>query len=406
MARYEFIDTDTHITEPPDLWTSRAPAHLKDKVPFVVTRDDGNLAWVVGGKSHKIIDAIGITAMAGYPGTGGYENPPKTYEAMHPAAWQSHARLEYMDQQRIWGMVMYPNAAGFGNHNFLNLKDPDLMLRCVQIYNDFQTEFASADSRRLLPISSIPFWDVKATVKEIRRCHAMGHKGILFTGTPEAFGMGYFSDPRWDPLWEVAAELDLPFSFHIGSGGIGDDTPPERIAREGARPVFAANLVPLTLTTATHMSNLIMSGVLIRYPTLKFVSVESSIGWIPYMLDTLDFAYRQFEVTEKNPEFEMLPSEYFKRNIFACNLHEKIPPGLSVDNILFETDFPHPGSLYGKDLWQVIDSCLGKSDETVRRKVLFENAQKLFKVELPTAKDEARLAKILAEGKPFWTAAA
>jgi hypothetical protein len=54
----------------------------------------------------------------------------------------------------------------------------------------------------------------------------------------------------------------------------------------------------------------------------------------------------------------------------------------------------------------VIDSCLGSSSETDRRKVLFENAQKLFKVALPTAKDEARLDKILAAAKPFWTAAA
>jgi predicted TIM-barrel fold metal-dependent hydrolase len=280
------------------------------------------------------------------------------------------------------------------------------MLSCVQIYNDFQTEFASADSRRLLPVCSVPFWDVQATATEVRRCHAMGHKGILFTGSPESFGMPGFSDPHWDPLWEVAAELDMPFSFHIGSGGIEDDLPAAKVAREGARRVFAAMSVPMTLTTATHMSNLIMSGVLIRFPTLKFVSVESSIGWIPYMLDTLDFSFRQFQVSENHPEFDMLPSEYFKRNIFACNLHEKIPAGLSVDNVLFETDFPHPGSLYGNELWQVIGSCLGKESETVRRKVLFENAQKLFKVTPPTAKDEARLEKVLAEAKPFWTAAA
>ena len=72
----------------------------------------------------------------------------------------------------------------------------------------------------LLPITSLPFWDVAAAVKEVRRCAAKGHKGILFTGEPQSLGQPLLGDPQWNPLWETAVEFDLPISFHIGSGNM------------------------------------------------------------------------------------------------------------------------------------------------------------------------------------------
>ena len=63
-----------------------------------------------------------------------------------------------------------------------------------------------------------------------------------------------------------------------------------------------------------------------------------------------------------------------------------------MDNILFETDFPHPTSLYGDEVHARITSGLSDCEESVRRKILWGNAQKLYKVEGPTAQDEARRA--------------
>src|SRR5258708_20316383 len=117
----------------------------------------------------------GMTATAG---RGSFKNPPENFDEMHPGAYAAKARLKYMDEMGIWAMVMYPNVGGFGAQQFLKLNDPELMLTCVQIYNDWQTEWASADSRRLLPIASIPFWDVPAAAKEARRSPPMGLPGI------------------------------------------------------------------------------------------------------------------------------------------------------------------------------------------------------------------------------------
>ncbi len=390
MSNYTIIDVDTHVTEKPDLWTSRAPARMRDRVPRIETDNDGRLSWVVGGS--PMLASPGLTATAG---VGSMKNPPKTYEEMHPGAYDAQERLKYMNKMGIWAMVMYPNVGGFGAQEFLKLGDPELMLTCVQIYNDWQTEWASADARRLLPITSMPFWDVKAAVKEVRRCAAMGHKGILFTGEPQYWGQPLLGDPHWNPLWEVAVELDLPISFHIGSGNMEAGLLQNKIAAYGRMAAFTELSVDIFLRNGIQLNDLIMSGVLARYPQIKFISVESGIGWIPFVLEALDYQFRGNDVAEEHPEFDLLPSEYFARNVYACYWFEQTAPRrlidkVGVDNILFETDFPHPTSLYGDEVHARIKGGLSDCEESVRRKILWGNAQKLYKVEGPSAADEAK----------------
>lgn len=390
MSGYTIIDVDTHVTESPDLWTSRAPARMKDRVPRIETASDGRLSWIVGGT--PMLASPGLTATAG---VGNFKNPPKNYEEMHPGAYDAKARLKYMDKMGIWAMVMYPNVGGFGAQEFLKLNDPELMLTCVQIYNDWQTEWASADSRRLLPITSLPFWDVNAAVKEVRRCAAKGHKGILFTGEPQSLGQPLLGDPHWNPLWEVAVELDLPLSFHIGSGNMELGLLQTKIAAYGRMAAFTELSVDIFLRNGIQLNDLIMSGVLARYPKIKFISVESGIGWIPFALEALDYQFKGNDVAEEHPEFDLLPSEYFARNVYACYWFEQTAPRrlidkVGADNILFETDFPHPTSLFGDEVHARIKGGLSDCEESVRRKILWENGQKLYKVTGPSAADEAK----------------
>jgi len=360
-------------------------------VPRIETTN-GRMHWIVGGKS--MLGNPGMTATAG---VGSFKKPPRTFEEMHPGAFDAKARLRYMDEMGIWAMVMYPNVGGFGAQQFLKLGDPELMLTCVQIYNDWQTEWASADSRRLLPITSIPFWDVAAAVKEVRRCAANGHKGILFTGEPQYWGQPLLGDSHWNPLWEAAVDLDLPISFHIGSGNMEEGLLQNKIASYGRMAAFTDLAVEIFLRNGIQLSDLLMSGVLARYPKIKFVSVESGIGWIPFMLEAMDYQFQGNGVAEEHPEFDLLPSQYFARNVYACYWFEQIAPRrlidkVGVDNVLFETDFPHPTSLYGDEVHSRIKTGLSDCEESIRHKILWGNGQKLYKVESPVAADEAKRA--------------
>lgn len=394
MSGYTIIDADTHVTETPDLWTSRAPAKMRDRVPFVETDARGRQVWKLGNGRR-----LGLVGMSATAGRGSFKHPPKGYDDMHPGAYDPNARLKYMDDMGIWAMVMYPNVGGFGAQQFLKLNDPELMLTCVRIYNDWQTEWASADPRRLLPITSIPFWDVDAAVEEVRRCAAKGHKGILFTGEPQYYGKPLLGDPHWNPLWEVAVDCDLPISFHIGSGNMAEGLARTRVQTYGRMAAFTELAVDIFLQNAIQLNDLLMSGVLVRHPKIKFVSVESGIGWIPFALEAMDYQFKGNSVTEEHPEFDLLPSEYFARNVYACYWFEQTAPRrlidqIGADNVLFETDFPHPTSLYGDEVFARIKGGLSDCEESVRRKILWDNAMKLYQVAPPTAADEAKRASL------------
>ena len=382
MAEYSIIDVDTHVSEVPDLWTRRVPPHMREAVPRVETDAAGRQWWWLG--SERLIP-LGLTATAG---VGDFKHPPRGYADMHPGAFDAHERLKYMDAHGIWAMVLYPNVGGFGAQEFLRLKDPQLMLACVEAYNDWQTEWAAADSARLLPITSTPFWDVPAAVREIHRCKAMGHRGILFTGEPQSFGQPILGSRHWDPLWEAAVELDLPISFHIGSGNMEGGLRRDKMKTYGRMAAFAELSVDLFMNNGRQLCDLLMSGVLARYPELRFVSVESGIGWIPFVLEAMDYQFEGNRVAEERPEFDRLPSEYFARNVFACYWFEQTAPRrlldkVGIDNILFETDFPHPTSLFGDEVHRRIAGGLAECDATSRQKILWDNAARLYKVTPP-----------------------
>ncbi|MBW2424660.1 MAG: amidohydrolase [Deltaproteobacteria bacterium] len=383
---YTIIDSDTHVTEVADLWTSRVPAKLKDRVPRVEWDEEKQeQAWYIG---DEWINSVGITAIAGYKDP--YPAHPATYEDAHPGSYDAHARLKYMDEFGIWAMVLYPNVGGFGNQVFGRLDDDEAKLACVRAYNDFLIDWSSADSRRLLPIMTLPYWDVEAAVKEIERCAGAGHRGVLFTGEPQSFGLPILGHRHWDPIWAAAQDANLPVSFHIGSGDFGDEWSEERVEVEGYAATSARAGAKIFMTNGAHVLDLLFSGVLERFPKLRFVSVESGVGWLPFLLESADYQYKAMAVAGERNDFKMLPSEYFKRQVYACCWFETITSDAIVDrvgedNIMFETDFPHPTSIYGDEVQATIDSSLGTLSERVRQKLIWQNAARLYEIEEPPA---------------------
>ena len=189
---------------------------------------------------------------------------------------------------------------------------------------------------------------------------------------------------------EVACELDLPISFHIGSGNMEGGLNRDKLSVYGKMATFTELSVEFFMRNGMQLTDLLLSGVLARYPTIKFVSVESGIGWIPFLLEALDYQFLGNHVAEERPELTLLPSEYFARNVYGCYWFEQVAPRrlidkVGVDNVLFETDFPHPTSLYGDEVHERIATGLADCDDDVRRKILWDNAARLYNVELPDA---------------------
>ncbi|MFP6623467.1 MAG: amidohydrolase family protein [Myxococcota bacterium] len=378
------IDVDTHITEPGDLWTSRLPAKFKDQAPRIVRDPETSVeTWRIGDTQGFL--PVGFTAVAGWPEP--FPEAPRNMDEVPKAAYDASARIEYMDRVGIWSMALYPNVGGFGSQAFLSLKDPELMLACVRAYNDFLIDWISPDPRRFIPILATPFWDVEASVAEIERCAKIGHQGVLFTGEPQSHGMPILGSPHWNPLWAAAQACDLPVSFHIGAGTFDDGYTPERIETTGMGSTNGFAAISLFLDNGKQLTDLLFSGVLPRFPELKFLSVESGIGFIPFVLEACDYTFEYGRVRSEKPEFKLKPSEYFARQVYGCYIFEEHAPrelmdSIGVDNILFETDYPHPVCLYD-NVREKIDAALGDATPEAQRKVLFENAAKLYQIDAP-----------------------
>jgi predicted TIM-barrel fold metal-dependent hydrolase len=379
--RFRVIDVDTHLTEPPDVWTARVPTALQDRVPHVERRD-GRDTWIVDG---NYIGAPGFYSMAGFDGVLPAK-VPATYDEIAPAMYDSAERLRFLDEQGIDAQVLYPNVGGFGNGYFLNIGDRDLVLTCVKAYNDFLTDWTSADPDRLIAITALPFWDVEASVAELQRCAENGHRAVNFCNNPADHGEPPLAHRHWDPIWAAAQEAGLSVSFHVGGGSMG--TQFEDTAEMGWMTNFSKVSSLIMLDNMRCVTDLIMGGVCHRFPDLKLVSVESGVGWIPSLLETCDWQWRNGGVLDEHPEYELLPSEYFQRQIYGCFWFERDAAVDAIahypDNILFETDYPHPTCQHpgprtpALEPRQYAAEALGSLDDVTLEKVLSGNAAKIY----------------------------
>lgn len=386
-TRLKIIDADTHWTEPHDLWTSRAPAALKDRVPQVRMLD-GQMSWVIDGNQ-----SIGTGA---HPNSAVLKGGGKVrvlddflklrFADVHLGSSDVTERLAVMDAAGIHAQIVYPNILGFGGQATAKV-DPELRLVCTQIYNDAAAEMQAASGGRLLPMALLPWWDVKAAVKETERCAGMGLKGININSDPHLHrddDGGMIPDlgtPHWDPLWEVCVDKSMPVNFHIGASEQSIDWMGQQgwpsLTRDLRSGISGAMLF---FNNGKVVSNLIFSGMLDRFPKIKFVSVESGIGWIPFLMEALD--YQLAEIAEGR-KFDLKPSEYFRQNFYACFWFEKEDISatlrrVGIDNCLFETDFPHPTSLYPIDN---LEQRLSALTEEERAKVLSLNAARLYGID-------------------------
>ncbi len=378
---YWIIDVDAHITEPPDVWTSRVAARYRDRVPHV-ERIDGRDLWLLDGET---IAVVGATATAGFrepmPAT------PQIYEDTLAAASDPDARLRYLDDVGIYAQLLYPNVGGFGGQRFLKLGDRELMYECVRAYNDFQIDWCSSDAQRLIPVVSLPFWDVDDCVREIERCATLGFKTLLFTGEPHRFGLPYLGEPHWEPLWDAAVAHHMPVNFHVGSGEFTWDL--ERMASRGFAESFALEGLGLFHKNGQQVCDLLLSGVLPRHPELRVVSVESGMGWLPFALEAVDYQFLEGGGARTRPEFDRLPSRYLADQVYVTFWFEQFAPQqlldrvIPADRVLFETDFPHPTCLYG-NVHEQIERSLHGVDEHIRTQVLWDNAVELYHLDVPT----------------------
>ena len=386
IEQLHVIDTDAHITEPPDLWSSRAPAAFRERLPRVRSVD-GVPHWFVDGDVElgRVI-ASSVVRKDGAKAQGA-EFFAWGHEDVHVASYDMMARLDVLDQHGIHAQVIYPNLAGFGNQNFLKVEDDELRLRCATVYNDAMAEIQRETGERILPMALMPWWKIDDCVREVERSSDLGLRGIVMCSDPDSIGMPDLGDDAWTPFWEVCSDRRVPVNFHIAAS----ETSFNAFGRAawpsmGINRKLALGSTILFLENARVLGNLIYSGIFERFPGLRIVSVESGIGWIPFLLEALDYEWEETGA-QAEQKLSMKPSDYFRRQIYGCFWFERTGPRdlvdqIGEDNLLFETDFPHPTCLYPSVREHLVE-VTGAWSQSRRRKILQDNAAALYGVDLP-----------------------
>ena len=369
----KIVDCDTHFTEPPDIFTSRAPAHLKDKVPYQKTVN-GITRWYVGDKDFGIVG--GNVIFPDHNKLLGRLSFP-TLEEGTPAAWQVKPRLQAMDDLGIYAQICYQNSGVTQAGSLMRLGD-EVGVTVLKLYNDAAAERQEESGQRLFTLAHLPLWNKKELDAEAKRCIDMGIKGFVLPDTPESLGVPCYDDVYWAPFLEMCNDTGTPINFHLNAAINPNALVWKSFSFEKALAV-ASNM--FYIGNLATMGNWMVSGLLDRYPKLKIGLIESGLGWVPFGVEAIEHQFDEI-LADRAQAPERRPWDYFRDHFWVTFWFEKVGPKqlietIGVDKVLFETDFPHPTSLYPNVQEHIIETLGGYSHE-VRQKVLEKNAVKLY----------------------------
>ena len=305
---------------------------------------------------------------------------PITYDEMRPGCYDPKARVDDMEMNWVDASLSFPTFPRFCGQTFLEAKDRELAHACVLAYNDWMVDEWCGDSGgRLIPLTIVPLWDRGSSRPP--RSNATRHAACTRCASARS---------RRSSACRRSTAVNGIRSSRVP----GDATPScactsVRRRRCRRRPRDAPVAVAATLSFNNAMASLsdfLFSGVLVRFPQLNLAYSEGQIGWLPYVLERADDVWREHRawggVKDIVPE---PPSTYYYRQVYGCFFRDR--HGLEsldrvgVDNITFETDYPHTDSTW-PDTKAVAEDLMGHLPDEVVYKIVRGNAIRMLSLDL------------------------
>ena len=376
--KHGLISSDSHGQLCKDAYTSRmSRAKWGDRIPRVIEVREEKFdfpveRWIVNNEIQRGNVCNCPTAM----GNRGYY--PQRWEEVPLEVYDPVNRLKALDRDRVDAEVLFPN--GPGGTFFYG--DAEFELACVKAYNDALAEFHQV-SERFIPLAAIPFMSpIETIVAEVERAVKAGHNGINMLGDPSVAikGQKKLSDPFWYPLWDACQHIGVGIHLHASAGLAGKLALPQwkGYTRRQAHCVSTLR----NFCTATQIiPYLIFSGVLDRFPRLNWVFAETGLGWVSSILEACDNEWENRRLWTEG--ISTRPSALFRRQMYVDFWFETVGIELrefiGVDNILWESDFPHITSTYPNS-WGAVEHSLAGVPSEDREKLLFRNAARLYRL--------------------------
>jgi len=363
--RYLMISTDCHCNEPSGLWAERMDEKYRKRLPHIET-DENGVKWMIseGWQKSRAPDfAFKFEGEDLERNKSGYDPKERI---------KDHAR-DGIDAEIIFpnkGLLMWAT------------QDPEFGAAQCKVYNDWAWETFGQYNSFMSPMAAIMTSDVNLAIAEIERAAKLGYRGLTLPCKP-IFGNYDSRHPNYnlhiyDPMWAAIQDHDLPITFHISTGR------DPRAARKDGGAVI--NYVSHSLSpTIEPIANLCASGVIERYPNIRFSAIECGIGWVPWALDAMDEAYRKHHMWAF-PKLPKMPSEYFRSNGATTFQEDRVGLDLAVkynliDNFMWANDYPHHEGVWPHSA-ESIERQMGHLTEDQRAKILGLNAARIFKFDV------------------------
>jgi len=403
----KIVSVDDHVVEPRHVWQTWLPEKYRERGPrverkrwapflhhpgakYTNTEDpegEWGDAWVYEDRLiyvHKKFVAIPVEATPGGD-ISKFDRTTMTmtavtYDGMRPGCWDPVERVKDFELNWVDGSLPFPTFPRFCGQTFFEADDKELALACVKAYNDWMVEEWCAPSGGVnLPLCLMPLWDVPEAVAEIERNAARGVRAFCFSELPTRLGLPSIHTGEWDPVFAACNDTGVTLCMHIGSSSSNPAASPD--SPEGVGGTLAFN------NSMASLADWLFSGKLIQFPKLKLAYSEGQIGWIPYALERADTVWDQHDAWQHSKELiPEPPSTYYYGRVFGCFTADRV--GLNnldtvgVDNICFETDYPHTDTTWPNSK-EYVEKMVAEAglDDDVAYKVLRGNAIRMLELD-------------------------
>jgi len=403
----KIVSVDDHVVEPRHVWQTWLPEKFRERGPRVEERRWGDFrlfpgakyknpedpngdwgsAWIYEDKViyvHKKFVAIPNEATPG----GDVSKFDRytmvmtavTYDGMRAGCYDRDARIKDFELNWVDGSLPFPTFPRFCGQTFYEADDKELALACVKAYNDWMVEeWCEPSGGMNIPLCLMPLWDIDLAVEEIRRNAERGVRAFCFSELPTRLKLPSIHTGYWDPVFSICNDTGVTLCMHIGSSSTDPVASPDSPGGVGGTLAFNNSMASL--------ADYLFSGKLIEFPKLKLAYSEGQIGWIPYALERADTVWEHHDAWQHSKErIPEPPSTYYYGRIFGCFTADRV--GLAnldqvgVDNICFETDYPHTDTTWpdSKAYVEKMIADSGLTDEQAY-KVLRGNAIRMLELD-------------------------
>ncbi len=340
------IDVDQHLFESRTTWSERIePAHRSDALS--ISDDEGGWPWLTWRGTRLTPVEVPVPERSTLIGQDRLrrlrgERAPASFEELVPESYRcAGARLESLDAFGLDAAVMFPNYGLLWEQRLAS--DRAAQRANARAYNRFVADVCGEGDGRLFGVAHILLHDPAWAVEEIARVRGEGVRLAMIAPAP--VDGKPLSHVDFDPVWAAFSDHGVAPVFHVSEF----ESPLHPAWREGehedGEQLFDS--IFLYLAPAVALANLILHGVLERFPRLRLGVVELTASWVPSFLLHIDGA-SDFYTQRHGEPFHPLadrPSDYFLRQVRVAALPYEMPnrlvPKVGDATFMIGSDWPH-----------------------------------------------------------------